>query len=225
MTEKWPMVAFALQAYVLYRNLPLSQATKRNQNATKTQPKRDLFLRFSNVTEKCSLKASGTAHNQRITRDFMNNEQVIEETLENASECVKSLLPKQVGWRKGELTMIMAAMGKGHYSAIRRHIMTGGLFATPGYEINIEANERFDRAIMDIDLRGHTYDRIWVDEVFGLYNGKAKKPDWKCSAMERHVQKGDSHKEKPSKLIKALVNSMEPTYYTGILPKSTKGAW
>lgn len=158
----------------------------------------------------------------------MNNEQVVEDILENASERFKTLRTQVVGWRKGEMTMIMGGSGRGYYSDVRRHIMMGGLFATPGYGlINVETNGRRFNDIEDAmkyQLRGQSYDRIWIDEAFGLYNGRAKKADWKCSAMERHIQKGETHK-KPSKLIKALVNSMDPTYYNGVWPNPLKGAW
>lgn len=148
----------------------------------------------------------------------MNYEHIHKKTLENASESFKSLSPTKVGWRKGELALVMGSTktGKSNYLQNMLRLLRGTTFATPGYMI-------MDRDMMPNGYKGYSPNLYCFDDIAA---GKctSKKPDWKCSAMERHIQKGDSQC-KPSKLIKALVNNMDPTYYNGVWPNPMRGVW
>jgi energy-coupling factor transporter ATP-binding protein EcfA2 len=153
----------------------------------------------------------------------MNYEHMHKKTLENASESFKSLSPTKVGWRKGELALVMGhtRTGKSDYLQNMLRLLRGTIFATPGY-----GYMRMNGDTRPNGYKGYDPNSYWFDDMrAGRY--VTKKPDWKCSAMERHIQKGDSQC-KPNALIKALVNGLEPVSYgkpNPDRPISAKGVW
>lgn len=81
-------------------------------------------------------------------------------------------------------------------------------------------------------LTGQKINMIWVDEAADIQGhvfdalkymnpGQKeirKKPDWKCSALMRHIRKEERHAD-PSKLVKWMTNRMV------ITQDKAKGTW
>lgn len=131
----------------------------------------------------------------------MNNEQVVEQGLENAPKRFKLNVAQETkGIKKGELTLIMAGTLRGLYSDFRTSMVLAALQSDRTVILqNVEAKTQF---------KGLSYDMIWYDEYADFPKIRKNKPDWKCTAMERHSNKGGKS-ESPNRLLMKLMKRMD----------------
>jgi hypothetical protein len=142
----------------------------------------------------------------------MNNEQVVEHILENASERFKTLVTKETGRREGEITVRVIGTPGRRSDFMARMLENSERrlgIARPDFSMRTMRTIDHSADAMKYAYTGMKANRFWIDEFEQYHNPKLKcrKPDWKCSAMERHIPKEETQ-SKPSKLIKALIGSM-----------------